>query len=154
VTQLAALNCIDDPTQLPIGATIWIPGEAMTGAQSGTPQPTANVESTEAATPEASASAPRVLTLTTSEATVENQAGFTVSWQAEGRDAYFYRCPVDPEAACRRPLSAAPLPLVNMLTISNFQYAGPVRYRLEIQGNGDPVTSDVAVTVVCSHDWL
>ncbi len=30
VTQLAVLNCLDDPDALPIGATIWLPGAAST----------------------------------------------------------------------------------------------------------------------------
>src|SRR5262249_25302169 len=98
VTQLAALNCIDDPGELPTGATIWIPGQAMVAG-------TVTLESTQVGTPAAPSLPARILSLTTSHATVENLTGLTVSWQAEGTSAFFYRCPADPQAQCHRPLS-------------------------------------------------
>ena len=39
VTQLAALNCIDDPDALPVGAVIWLPGAAL--GEVATPEATA-----------------------------------------------------------------------------------------------------------------
>src|SRR5689334_5838056 len=33
VTQLAALNCIDNPEALPVGAVIWLPEHEITGEE-------------------------------------------------------------------------------------------------------------------------
>ncbi|MDX2163537.1 MAG: hypothetical protein SF162_19640 [bacterium] len=37
ITQAAALNCIDDPNTLPVGAVIWLPGAALDAAPADAP---------------------------------------------------------------------------------------------------------------------
>lgn len=142
VTQLAALNCIDDPHALPIGAVIWIPEREISG------------EEGEAAE-DAESNEPEIMRFEAESDSVHNQAGVVLSWQAAGETAYLYTCPADDDIDCARPFNAEPLPL-NFTTepISGFLYEGTVRYRLEVIGGDAAVTEDVTVDVTCSQDWL
>lgn len=53
VTQLALLNCIDDPDALPVGAVIWLPALQVAAVEPSEATPSATVEATEAAAAEA-----------------------------------------------------------------------------------------------------
>lgn len=136
VTQLAALNCLDDPAALPVGAVLWIPGRA--------PE----------AVPPHPARAPQIIRLETSATSIQNLDEVTISWEAEGAETFFYRCPADPVDDCSRPALADPLPLAHSVTLTNFQYAGEVRYRLEAQGTQSAVHEDITFDVTCSQTWL
>ena len=46
------------------------------------------------------------------------------------------------------------MPITHTLTLTNFQYAGEARYRLEAQGTQSSVEQDIALTITCSQDWL
>lgn len=138
VTQLAALNCLDDPAALPVGAVIWVPAsDAMDAA-------VASDDNSEAA----------IEAFSVSDEAIQNQSEVTFQWQASGAAAYFYRCPPDPDADCARPALAAPLPLAHELTLADFAYAGPARYRLEVEGGGQSVTEDITIDITCSQQWL
>ncbi len=136
VTQLAALNCIDDPDALPVGAVIWLPSAATVQ----TPAPEATAEATVA--PEST-----IDHFTASAETVVNTDTVTFDWSAAGESAYFYLCLVE---ECMRPQYAAPLPLVGMLTLGNFTSAGTYRYRLDVDGE----TLDISIDVTCASEWL
>jgi hypothetical protein len=173
VTQLAALNCIDDPDSLPVGAVIWLPALQIVAAE--TPEATATAEATPEATVEVTAEATaeataevtvEVATEITPEATevvasienfgasgeaVDNTEPVTLSWSATGDNAYFYLCAVD---ECVRPADAQALPLSGAVTFNSFNSAGEFRYRLDVDGAGGPVTQDATVTVTCAQAWL
>jgi LysM domain len=160
VTQLAALNCIDDPNALPVGAVIWLPKQAISEAQApsaATPEATApTVEATSEATAEASASvsatnSAQIQSFAANAETVSNTDKVTVGWSATGSAAYFYLCAVE---ECLRPANAQPLALNGSIRFDGFQSAGTYRYRLDVDGAGGPVTQDVSVEVTCSQDWL
>ncbi len=156
VTQLAALNCIDNPEALPVGAVIWIPGNEITGTEGD------GIEATEAveATTEADTNEPEIIQFEANAESVQNQAGFTLSWEATGDTAYLYTCPVpedeDDEIICDRPFNAQALPLnFTTDTISGFMNAGVVSYRLEVVGGeNESVTADVSVEITCSQTAL
>jgi hypothetical protein len=138
VTQIAALNCIDNPEAPPPGAVIWLPARPAR-------------EPAPASVPTGAA----IIGLTASADTVQNQASVDFSWVAAGTAAYFYPCPADPEADCRRPLGAQPLPLEHTVTgVGGFTYPGDARWRLEVVGSAGAVTEDVTVTVTCSQQSL
>jgi hypothetical protein len=136
VTQLAALNCIDDPAALPVGAVVWIPGNEPGEIQ---PRP---------------AREPQIIRLEASATTVQNQGEVTIHWEAEGAATFFYRCPADSALDCSRPTDASPLPLEHSLTLTGFQYAGEARYRLEARGTQSTVHEDITFTITCSQAWL
>lgn len=145
VTQLAAINCIDDPAALPIGAVIWLPQQPDMG----------EAEATEVTQEAASAENPEIVDFSASAETVPNQAGVTFSWEAVGEQAYFYACPANSETDCPRPLDAAPVSLTYTTPpISGFQYAEPLRYRLEVIGVNETVTKDVTIAITCSQEFL
>ncbi|MGQ9887246.1 MAG: LysM peptidoglycan-binding domain-containing protein [Aggregatilineales bacterium] len=138
VSQLAALNCVDDPAALPVGAVVWVPAP---------PPP----DSAPAPKPAAA----RIVRLTVSQREVPNQSPVTFSWEADGEQAFFYPCPGDPALPCDRPLTATPVPLVHsVVEAGGFQYAGPARFRLEVLSGDTVVTEDVTLTVVCSQQPL
>lgn len=139
VTQIAALNCIDDPHALPVGAVIWLPeGDAGDFA----PEPDAT------AVPEATADPDVTIDrFTASAGTIVNTGSVTFDWSASGGDAYFYLCPVED---CSRPQNAALLPPEGTLTLDGFTSAGTYHYRLDVDGQ----TRDVSVEVTCAQDWL
>lgn len=147
VTQLAVLNCLDDPTALPIGATIWLPfASAAVGGGVQT-----------AVTPETApdnGAAVAIRSLTSSADEVQNQGEVTFTWNASGEAAYLYPCSSDEAVACHRPAQVTALPVQGALTLSDFRYAGPIRYRLEIVGADEPVTEDITVNITCSHTWI
>lgn len=137
VTQLAALNCLDDPAALPVGAVVWIPGAAAESAPAG-----------EGDTP------PAITSFTSSDLTVQNLGEIIFRWQAEGETAYFYACPGNLDSACSRPALAEPVALAGEITISDFEYAGLKRFRLEVRGAGESVSEDLTIEVTCSQRWL
>ncbi|MBZ0289050.1 MAG: hypothetical protein K8I30_15635, partial [Anaerolineae bacterium] len=142
VTQLAALNCIDDPAVLPVGAVIWVPMRILEG---------------EVGTSEGDSDEPEILYLRADAETedAQNQAGVVFRWEAAGETAYFYACPADESIPCERPSNARPVPLAfTTLPIRGFLYAGPVRYRLEVVGGDETITEDVTVEITCSQEWL
>ena len=147
VTQLAVINCIDDPTALPVGATIWLPfGSAAVGGGVQT-----------AVTPESAPTEGEVAirSLTSSADEVQNQSDVTFTWDASGEAAYFYTCSPEETVTCQRPAQVTALPVQGALTFSDFRYAGPARFRLEVVGAGaEPVMEDIVINVTCSQLWL
>ena len=143
ITQVAALNCLDDPASLPVGATIWLP-ENLLGIEVAFPVEDTNPE------------VDHVLITSVSKDgdVVPNQLGLTVTWAAEGSEAYLYPCPPDPDADCARPLNARQVPLAHSVTLRGFQYAGPVRYRLEVVDGAAMDYRDINFRVVCSQESL
>jgi hypothetical protein len=142
VTQVMALNCLDDASSLPVGAVIWLPqANPLTVAPTLDSNP--NVDEV------------RIISLSASSPTVPNQASVTFIWQAVGTAAYFYACPPDPNSACPRPANAQPVPLTYTTpAISGFRYAGTMRYRLEVVDGAAQATRDVTLSVICSQQNL
>lgn len=166
VTQVAAINCIDDPNALPVGAVIWLPAlpvasETTSNADAATPEATTAPETTDA-TPEATAEA-TAESVTSSAApanidsfranasAVTNTSSVTLSWFASGDVAYFYPCLID---ECVRPSYLQPVPLSGTITLNGFQSSGAFRYRLDVDGAGGPSTQDVVIDVTCAQEWL
>jgi hypothetical protein len=97
LTQIAALNCLDDPGALPIGAVVWLPRvQRFIRADPFDADPTVDEA--------------RIDRLEASAETIANQAGVFFTWSAVGSAAWFYTCPPAPEAPCERPASAQPVP--------------------------------------------
>jgi hypothetical protein len=138
VTQLAALNCLDDPEALPVGAVIWIPASVMPEA------------------PEVAASGdpPALFDLNVDSANFQNQDTFRFYWEAAGDAVYFYACPDATENDCPRPAFVQPVAPVGELIVSGYRYAGEKRYRLEVEGSGETISQDLTIEVACSQDWL
>lgn len=135
--QFAALNCLDDPNALPVGAVVWLPGAAE-AASDGDPNAPATIARFAA-----------------DEGTVNNQLGVELVWEAQGTAAYLYPCPVDADANCSRPLGSTPLPLTHTLRYPYFQTAGDYRFRLEVTGAEETsATRDLQITVECAQVWL
>ena len=153
VTQLAVLNCLDDPAALPAGAVIWLPAlpeiEGIEATE--TPASEGTAEATAEATPEAGAPDAVIQSFTAAANAIVNTESVTLRWQASGEAAYFYLCSVE---ECTRPANAQPQPLSGSLTFDGFQSEGLYRYRLEVTGAGGPVTRDVTLDVSCSQEWL
>ncbi len=137
VTQLAALNCLDDPQALPVGAVIWIP--AHTIPKTISPAPSAE---------------PEISSLTVASPNFQNQDTFTLSWETTGGTTFFYACPDASVDDCPRPAFAEPVPASGEITISNYRYAGEKRYRLEVQAGNALITEDLTFTITCSQVWL
>jgi hypothetical protein len=136
VTQLAALNCLDDPQSLPVGAVIWIPASAM-------PEAPTSAES----------AAPAMHDLNVESAHFENQDTFTITWDATGDAVYFYQCPAS-DGDCPRPALAKPVAPAGELLVGGYRYAGIKRYRLEVEGSGETISQDLTFEVTCSQTWL
>ena len=151
VAQLGALNCVDDPDALPVGAVIWLPHLPVTEATSATPE--ATLEATAEATTEATAEAPsaQIERFAASSETVNNSDPVTLSWSAAGSNAFVYACSVE---NCVRPSNALPVPMRGSIKLNGFQSAGTYSYRLDVDGAGGPITQDVSVQVACAQDWL
>ncbi len=145
VAQVAALNCLDDPSALPAGAVIWLP--PGTAASLAHPAP-------EDVSPDDDRA--EIFAFYASAETVRNEGqSVTFSWRATGTAAYFYICPPRPELTCERPLDAQPVPLeYTTPPITGFRYAGPVRYRLEVVDGDTRTTKDLRLEVVCTHEAL
>jgi hypothetical protein len=175
VTQLAVLNCIDDPNALPVGAVIWLPALQVVAAATPDVTTEAAVEATAEATIEATTEPPAeataeatsgtlasatvdvedmgvyIASFSASSESINNTEPVTLSWTAFGDNAYFYLCAVD---ECMRPVDAQALPLDGAITFNSFSSAGTYRYRLDVDGVGGPMTQDVSVTVTCAQAWL
>jgi hypothetical protein len=133
-TQIAALNCLDNPEALPVGGVIWLP-------QANPPAPAA-----------VGNGPARIIKLTGSAPVINNLDGITVSWEASGSAVYFYNCNPNPQNACIRSGLESPVPPVATRIINGFPYAGGVRYRLEaVNPDGSSVTRDVVFDVNCSY---
>ncbi|MEP7291938.1 MAG: LysM domain-containing protein [Chloroflexota bacterium] len=156
VTQLAALNCIDDPAALPVGAVLWLPAapdaEALDVTEAAS-DAALTLEAASETTAEATQAAPSALiqSFNADTDTLLNTDSVTLSWLATGDAAYFYLCPL---AECARPSYAQPLPLAGSVTFAGFQSAGEYTYRLDVAGAGGPITRDVRLTVTCAQEWL
>lgn len=137
VTQLAALNCLDDPTQLPVGAVIWLPRSVSVFTAS-------SVSPVDAVSP----AAIRALTAEAG----DNTSGATLTWTAQGEHVYLYPC-VDAEN-CVRPQTAQPVPAEGSLRVYPFATAGEYTYRLEATAGDQVVTEDVSFTITCAQDWI
>jgi hypothetical protein len=134
-TQIASLNCLDDSAALPVGAVIWLP--TIAGESS----------------PVSSEDSAAITAFEVSSATPLNIEGAAFSWAASGAAAYLYPCPQEGE--CSRPFSASALPLQHEIVARGFQYAGMVRYRLEVVGgDGESVAQDIDMDVRCSQEAL
>lgn len=135
--QFAALNCLDDPNALPVGAVVWLPAAA---------------ESPAVGDPNARAA---IADFTADAQTVNNQLGVELAWEAQGMAAFLYPCPPDPDAACVRPVGSPSLPLAHALHYPHFQTAGAYRFRLEVIGAEESIaTRDLQITVECAQPWL
>jgi hypothetical protein len=143
LTQMAALNCLDDPAALPVGAAIWLP-------PSGTDLITTQLFDADPTTDTA-----EIVSLTASSSTITNESGLSFTWDATGTAAYFYACPPDSASLCPRPADARPVPLAYTTpAYSGFRAAGPVRYRLEVVDGAAVATQDVTVTITCAQAML
>lgn len=137
VTEVAALNCIDDPDALPVGSVVFLPRRhSENGAPGMTSDPAAIIGF--------AASAEQVI----------NSDPVTFTWTGTGHAAYFFACPPDPDADCTRPATATALPVEGSMTLDGFSYTGTFRYGLEIVGTGDPASEVVSVDVLCAQEWL
>ncbi len=143
ITQVAALNCLDDPNWLPIGMTLWLP-ENLMGIEVAFP-----VDDTDPTVDTAT-----ITNFRANAEVVTNREGVTFTWAAEGSAAYLYPCNPDASFDCPRPFNAMQVPTAHTVTIRGFQYAVPVRYRLEVVDGDASVTQDISVRVVCSQIWL
>jgi hypothetical protein len=142
VTQVTALNCLDDASSLPVGAVIWLP-EAN---KLETAQPHDANPNQDSAT---------ITRLTASQKQIQNLASVAFSWKAAGTAAYFYACNPDPAADCARPVDAQPVPLTyTTAPISGFRYAGTMRYRLEVVDGAAQMTQDISINITCSQAVL
>jgi len=137
VTQLAALNCLDDPSALPVGAVIWLPRSVSVFTAS-------SVSTTTAAT------SAQIRALTAEAG--DNAEGVTLTWSAQGEHVYLYPC-IDLET-CVRPQTAQPVPLDGSLRLYPFASAGEYSYRLEATAGDQAVTDDVTFTITCAQDWI
>jgi len=141
VTQAAALNCIDDPDALPVGAVIYLPRlviEGTTSADAGAPAEVA------------------ILSFTASAEALTNTESVTFSWTGTGDAAYFFACPADPNVPCVPPsyVEATDTAANGTVTFDRFAYAGTFRYGLAVTGTGAPAVAEVAITVTCTHEWI
>jgi hypothetical protein len=143
ITQVAALNCLDDPNWLPVGMTIWLP-ERLMGIEVAFPVADANADVDHV----------NITNFRANAEVVTNREGVTFTWAAEGSEAYLYLCPASIDFDCARPFDAMQVPLAHTVTIRGFQYQGPVRYRLEVVDGDAVVTQDISLRVVCSQVWL
>lgn len=143
VTQVALLNCIEDPSVLPVGAVIFLPNFVPVDSSFVYPND---------ADPTVSEAA--ISTFAVEEERVLNQEGATLRWEAIGSQAYLYPCPFDAEAACSRPALLLPLPPNYAITLQNFPYAGNYRYRLEVIDGEAVATADISFEVTCSQVLL
>lgn len=143
LTQIAALNCLDDPAALPVGAVIWLP-------PSGTDLITTELFDADPATDTA-----EIISLAASSPETNNEAGISFTWEAIGTAAYFYACPPDSAAPCPRPADARPVPLAYTTPVfSGFRAAGMVRYRLEVVDGAAQTSQDVMVNITCAQAML
>lgn len=146
VTQAAALNCLDDPGALPVGAVIWLPPAAAWEVLTTTP-------------PVEGGAAPLINRVSADQPALVHTGRLTLSWSASGRYALLYTCPPD-SADCPRPATAQPLPLTYTTPpIIGFPYAGELRFMLEVVGTdssgAEAITrQSVTVTVTCNGTVL
>ena len=155
VTQLAVLNCLDDPDALIVGAVIWLPAppSAVEATAEVTAAPGVTPEAAPAATAEGTAEPGQAVIeqFSASAESVVNTDSVTFRWSAQGSSAYFYHCPVE---TCIRPQTAVALPLAASISFTGYQYAGTYRYRLDVDGSDGAVTQDVSLEVACAQEWL
>lgn len=136
VTQLAALNCLDDPDALPVGAVIWLPRSSTADESSASTETEAIIE---------------IVRFEASDETILNTDSVTFTWSASGDRAYFYPCATE---ACPRRRYGEPLPVSGSITRSGFRAAGTLTYRLDVEVTGNTVTRDVSIEIACAQEWL
>lgn len=142
VTQVIALNCLDDASTLPVGGVIWLP-EANPLISDQPFDSDSNVDKAE------------IISLTSSAENIQNLAPVSFTWEAHGSAAYFYLCNPDPALECIRPAQTQPVPLsYTTPSITNFRYAAPMRYRLEVVDGNARATEDITLQVTCSQTPL
>jgi hypothetical protein len=135
-TDVALLNCLDDPYALPAGAVIWLPPGAME-------MPTTTPETTADATP-------RIVRFEADADTISNLESVELSWEAEGGQAYLLPCP---QEDCE--IANAPVPLESSVELSLFPYGGTYHYRLTVAGgDSEAVSEEVTFEVTCAYEWL
>lgn len=139
VTQIAALNCLDDPAALPNGATIWLPDLRSEPFIPVDPDPAADVA--------------QIRSLSALPETPDNSNGVAFAWEADATAAYFYACPLEGDA-CPRPVGQPPLPPTALHQINGFLTAGSYRYRLEVVDGAERDTADITIAVTCTYEAL
>lgn len=179
--QIAALNCLPHPDDLPVAALVWLPAEAdavrdlpARDPVSG-PTPVPNVRRPRQ---------PAIISFTaapgSSNTSVMNTQPVMLTWETRGADVvYLYPCPANDTAPCPRPLTAIPTAATGTLMLNGFPGAGVYRWQVEIAGpydapadgaapprdlvvTGDSasVTQRVEITVTCAqvslgeYGWL
>lgn len=149
--QIAALNCLPDPDDLPVGAVIWLPQDALAVTN-------AAVIAIEAeSTSEPHLGEPEIRAFTPPPPQVINDQTFTVSWDAVGDRASVYLCVLaqaDP-ADCRQPDLSARLPVSGSLTIGPFAAPGLYQVVLEVRDRqGRTASAAQPFVVTCAHTSL
>lgn len=141
VAQAASLNCLEDPTALPIGAVIWLP-------------PLSGLEPLdEVRDPSPGRTEYAITRLQASATAIQHTQTVTVEWDGIGRAVYFYACP-SVEGACPRPVGAAPLAVAGQVTLGPYYYPGTYRYRLLMTDGEAGTERDLTVTVTCAAEAL
>lgn len=139
VTQIAALNCLDDPAALPIGATIWLPDLRNQPYQPQDSDPALDTA--------------QIRSLSALPEKPDNINGVAFVWDAVGTVAYFYLCPLDVDL-CVRPVGQPSLPPTALHQINGFLTAGDYRFRLEVVDGAARDTTDITITVTCTYEAL
>ncbi|NDJ63130.1 MAG: LysM peptidoglycan-binding domain-containing protein [Chloroflexi bacterium] len=144
-TQLASLNCLDDPYALPVGATIWLPEEALV-VSGGLTEAPEDTSAPRGSTIDPESSTPQTFTAT-------NEAGIRFDLSTLENPAYFYACG-SLNGDCTRPDNAMLIEGPSAVVIGAFQYAGIYRYRLETPRDDTNTIAEMRVAVTCTHEWL
>lgn len=143
VTQVAAVNCIDDPDDLPVGAVIWLPGSEVD-------MNTATVFSTGEPLPE-------IGTVIVNPERVSHIETITLSWRDNGYGGLLIACTLpDSDDDCWGRLLGLYLPN-RQVQLSGFQYPGTYRYRMIMFSDGaysQDVPRDVYFEVTCAYPWI
>ncbi|MCS7071475.1 MAG: hypothetical protein NZM00_08225, partial [Anaerolinea sp.] len=144
--QIAALNCLPDPDDLPVGAVIWLPQDALAVADA----PLIEAKST----PERDPGEPEIRAFTPPPPTVINDQTFTVTWDAAGDHASVYLCVLDQAdpADCRQPGLSARLPVSGSRTIGPFSAPGLYQVVIEVRDSqGRTASAAQPFVVTCAH---
>lgn len=154
--QIAALNCLPDPDDLPFGAVIWLPDDAFAVVDGGAIVGAVAVSVGEDATPEAEADAdePEIRAFTPPPASITHDQTFTITWDASGDHAFAYLCVLDQAdpADCHHPRLSARLPVSGELEIGPFAAAGLYQVVVEIwDAQGRATSASQPFVVTCAQ---